>query len=223
MGVKAMSLRGSSEGWSTPRRRMPARWLLACAAAAILLWNPSCNGDNNNSDDGGSGLQISMSTTPPAGGATDLVFFSEFATSGDLLLLEVFARDISSDFDSYNVEISFDPMVAEAFDLEPGTVLEQCSGQQAVKADNVDNGNANATGSIIFSASLTGATPPACTVTGDEFLARITFRARGGGSFPLDFVLPNDPSGSRFSRTMPSVPVVMGITWDDGQTLIEVD
>jgi len=222
MGVKAMSLGNPSAGRSALSRTR-ARWVLACATAAILLWNPSCSNDNSDDDDGGSGLQISMTTTPPAGGATNQVFFSEFAVSGDLLLLEVLARDISTDFDSYNVEIAFDPMVAEAFDLSPGTLLEQCSGMQAVKADNVANGNANASGSIIFSASLTGPTPPACTVTGDKPLARITFRAKGAGSFPLDFVLPNDPSGSRFSRTMPSMPVVMGIAWDDGQTLIEVD
>jgi len=202
---------------------MRAPWLLACAAAATLLWAPSCNSDDDSGDDGGSGLQISMIVTPPAGGDPNIVFFAETAASGDLLLLDVFARDISTDFDGYNVEIDFDPMVAEAFSLTPGTVLEQCSGLQAVKADNVANGNANASGSIIFSASLTGPTPPACTVTGDKPLARITFRAKGAGSFPLDFVLPNDPSGSRFSRTMPSMPVVMGIAWDDGQTLIEVD
>ena len=221
MGVKAMSLGNPSQGRSALSRTR-ARSLLACATAAILLWNPSCSDDNSDDDDGGSGLQISMITTPPAGGDPNQVFFSEFAVSGDLLLLEVLARDISTDFDSYNVEIAFDPMVAEAFDLSPGTLLEQCSGMQAVKADNVANGNANASGSIIFSASLTGPTPPACTVTGDKPLARITFRAKGAGSFPLDFVLPNDPSGSRLSRTQPSVPVVM-VTWDDGQALIEVD
>ena len=217
-----MSLRNPSAGRSALRRTR-ARWVLACATAAIILWNPSCSDDNSDDDDGGSGLQISMVTTPPAGGATNQVFFSEFAVSGDLLLLEVLARDISTDFDSYNVEIAFDPMVAEAFDLSPGIVLEQCSGSQAVKADNVANGNANASWSIIFSASLTGPTPPACTVTGDKALARITFRAKGTGSFPLDFVLPNAPTGSRLSRTMPSMPVVAGITFDDGQTLIEVD
>jgi hypothetical protein len=62
---------------------------------------------------------------------------------------------------------------------------------------------------------------------GDELLARITYRAKGVGSFPLDFVPfngadPNNPTGSRFSRTMPSVPNV-AVQWDDGQTTIEVD
>lgn len=218
-GGNTVSLGGPSAGRST-RARSSSRWVLACIASVALLCAPSCNNDDDDDGGGGggSGLGISMSLTPPAGGATDLVFFAEVSSAGDLLLVDVIARDISDDFDGYDVEISFDPLVAEVFSLTQGTVLEGCSGNQAVKADNVSNGNANQTGSILFSAALTGPTPPACTVVGDRSLARITFRAKGAGTFALEFVLPD----SRLFRTSPSVPALT-IDWHDDQTTIEVN
>ena len=194
-------------------------------ASVALLFTPSCNGDDHDSG-GGSGLGIVMTVAPPAGGATDLIHFAEAASSGDLLLVDVLVRDVSSDFDGYDVEITFDPIVAEAFSLVQGTLLETCSGlQQTLKGDNI-GANANTTGNITFSAQLSGPMPPPCTVNGDMQLARITFRARGSGSFPLDFVPfnndPNSPAGTRLSRTMPAVPAVT-LTLDDGQAMIEVD
>jgi hypothetical protein len=206
------------------RARTCAAWLLTVIAPAALVFTPSCKGDDDNSD-GGSGLEIAMTVTPPAGGETDLVYFAEIASSGDLLLVDVRARDVSSDFDAYDVEISFDPVVAEAFALTQGSLLEFCSGQQTFKADNVAT-NANSTGNITFSAQLTGPMPPPCTVMGDQQLARITFRAKGTGSFPLEFIPynqdPNNPAGTHLSRTMPPVPAV-AITPHDGQAMIEVD
>lgn len=200
-----------------------ARWAIACLAGAALLLAPSCQGDDDGGN-GGSDLAISMSLTPPAGGM-DLVFFEEAAGSGDLLLVDVVARDVTSEFDGYDVELTFDPLVAAIFSFAQGTLLEDCALQQAVKADNAA-GNANTTGNLLFSASLTGPMPPGCTVAGDAMLARITFRAAGGGMFPLEFVPynqdPNSPSGTRLSRTMPPVPAVT-LTLDDGGATITVD
>ncbi len=208
-----------------PARGRLRRFALTLAAFTVLIPSAGCN-DDEDDDTGGSTLIISFSVIPPAGGTMNVIHFEEAAAGADLLQVDVLARDVTTPFDGYNIEITFDPMTAEAFGLTPGTFLDQCSGLQSLKADNVSNGNANATGKIVFGASLPGGSPPGCTVTGTARLARLTLRARNPGDFPPHFVAyngdPNIPSGSRLFRTNPPVPAIP-LTFDDGQAEVNVN
>jgi len=183
---------------------------------AILL--PICSCDSGG--DGSSGLRIDFSSTPPLGGVTDVVWLASGGTAGGLLVVDIVARDISSDFDGFDLEVSFDPLIATAHSIVSGGLLEGCSSDPVLKAENVSNGNANLTGSILISEAFGGGAPPACTVSGERTVARINFRAAGRGSSDLDFVAfngdPNSPSGSRFYRRAPSVPQIPAQFFDGG-------
>ena len=201
------------------------RLFLTGLVVALLFPSQGCKDDDDDDGFGGSALSIGLSVTPPSPGTTDVVSFVENAAGGGLLLVDVRAEDISSMFDGYDVEILFDPLVAEATNLVDGTLLDICGGLQPLKANNVANGNANATGTILFSAVLPGAAPPGCTLAGPDILATIAFRTVNQGSSALVFVAfngdPNSPTGSRFFRTQPSVPSVP-VTFMDGMAEIEV-
>jgi len=204
--------------------RVPPGRFLACIAVALSLVVVACDNDDDD-DSGGSDLSISMTFDEPMG-MDDVVWMSQLGQGAGLLVVEVLAEDISSTFDGYDVEISFDPLIVEALSLAHGTLLDACSALQPFKVDNVANGNANASGTILFSAVLPGAAPPGCTLAGRSTLARITLRARNRGMFPMDFIPfngdPNNPSGSRFFRTQPAIPSVPVSFFTMGNVVIEV-
>lgn len=193
-------------------------------AAAWALLVAGCSGGDG--DDGGSSFRISLSVTEPPAGSMDVVWLAPGGIGGTGLVVDVVARGISDPFDGFNVEIQFDPLVAEAVSLAFGTVLDGCGGLDPVKLDNVSNGNANTSGTIIISAALpVGPAPPACALPGMQALARIGFRERSIGTSPLSFVPfngdANSPAGSRLFRRgtmMAEIPV----NFFDGQALIEV-
>jgi hypothetical protein len=191
---------------------------LSLTAAVILF---ACD----KADDGRSDLKISLGVTPPAGGAGDLVWLAQGDLAGGRLLVDVLARDIASGFDGFNVEILFDPLIVEAANLASGGALLGCTALPVLAADNISNGNANATGSILFSEAISGPAPPPCTLAGTVTLARIMFRPRGQGTAPLVFVpyngIPSSPAGSRLFRRDPADPDV-GVEFFDGSALIEV-
>ncbi|MFQ5702112.1 MAG: hypothetical protein ACE5HU_09730 [Acidobacteriota bacterium] len=195
------------------------------AGIVVLGLLPACDGNGAGRNTGGSTLSISMSFTPPPAGSMNVVWLSEASRNGGLLLMDVFAQNISIPFDGYEIELRFDPLVAEALDLVAGTLPEQCSGLTTLRVDNVASGDANASGTILFSARLTGPQPPGCTVVERQPLARITFRASGTGSFPLSFVPFNGdpifPGGSRLLRTDPPDPAIP-VMFDDSQAVIDV-
>ena len=187
--------------------------------AAVFLF--ACD----KADDGRSVLRISLGVTPPASGTGDLVWIAEGAQPGGGLLVDVLARDISVGFDGFNVELSFDPLIAAADKLTSGGALLGCTALPVLAADNISNGNANATGSILFSEVISGPAPPPCTLAGTVTLARILFRPRGQGATTLPFVPYNgnasSPAGSRLFRRDPADPDV-GVGFFDGSALIEV-
>jgi len=188
--------------------------------AAILLLVCSCDSGGNG---GSSGLKIALSFTPPPGGITDVAWLAGGGAAGGLLVVDIVARDISSDFDAFDVEVSFDPLIATAQSVVSGGLLESCSSTPVLKAENVSNGNANLTGSILISEAFGGGSPPACTLAGERTVARINFRAFGRGSSDLEFIGfngdPNSPSGSRFYRRAPSVPQIPVQFFDSGAVI----
>lgn len=200
----------------------PGRVVLCVVTGFSLVFLPSCG--HGGSDNGGSGLRISLASTPPSGGS-DVVWIAEGGRTGDLLLVDVVSRDISSEFDGFNLEILFDPLVASAQSVSSGGILDGCAPGQVLKVDNVANHNADQTGSILISEAITGSSPPGCTASGLRTISRVTLRARGRGSSTLPFVPyngdPSAPSGSRFYRTQPSVPDVPVQFFDSG-ALVEV-
>src|SRR5262249_14046562 len=100
-----------------------------------------------------------------------------------------------------------------------GGVLDACTSLGVLKLDNVGNGNANQSGSILVSEALPGSSPPGCTVTGVATLTRIPLRAAGHRTTPLTFVPFNGTSGSRLYRTQPSVPELAVQFFDSGALL----
>jgi len=169
-----------------------------------------------------------MTLSPPPGGTTDVVWVAQGGGSGDLLIVDVLARDITQDFDSINIEIRFDPLVLEAQRYSSLGVLDTCAGGLGVLAcDNVSTcgSSANTTGTILASESIIGTMPPGCTVSGELPLGRITFRARARGMSSIPFVAfngdPDNPQGSRFARRAPPVLEVPILFFDSG-ALIEV-
>jgi hypothetical protein len=188
---------------------------LLCSVFALL--SPACSHDGGA---GGSSLHISLSFAPPGAAVDDVLWIAQGAGAGGTLQVDVMAQDISSEFDGFNLEILFDPLVARAQSVATGGVLDGCSSGPVLKADNVGNDNANQTGSILISESIAGVSPPGCTVSGQRALARITFTAAGRGNAPLDFVQfngdPNAPSGTRLYRTQPAVPDVPVQLFDSG-------
>jgi len=188
----------------------------------MLLLAAACS---HSGDDGRSGLRIALDLTSPSAGVMDVTWLEDGGGAGGILVMEILARDISSPFDGFDLELTFDPLIATAQSVSSGNLLEICSAGSVLKADNVANGNANISGTILISEALTGASPPGCTFGGTRTLARVTFRAAGRGSSPTGFVPyngnPNVPAGSRFYRRATSVPEVP-VTFFDGSAVLNV-
>jgi len=167
-----------------------------------------------------------MSLSPPPGGSTDVVWVARGGGGGDVLVVDVMARAITQDFDSFNIEIQFDPLVLEARRYTSLGVLDACAGGLGVLAcDNVTTcgSSANSTGTILAGESIIGPLPPGCTVSGEQVLGQITFRARARGTSALPFVPfngdPVDPQGSRFARRAPPEPEVPVLFFDSGASI----
>lgn len=178
-------------------------------ALILMTLATACSHDGST---GGSSLHLSLSFAPPGAAVADVVWIASGAGAAGTLQVDVVARDISTQFDGFNLEITFDPLIARAQSVATGGVLDGCSGSPVLKADNVGNDNANQTGTILISESIAGGSPPGCTLSGEHALARITFTAIGRGAAPVDFVGfngdPNAPSGTRLYRTQPAVPEI---------------
>src|SRR5262245_16187993 len=92
---------------------------LACLAAT------GCNGDDSG-ESGPSGLTVSMTAVPPPPGL-DVVWMAEGGRTGDLLLVDILARDIGQTFDAFEIEISFDPLLLQARSSAEGGALDACT------------------------------------------------------------------------------------------------
>ena len=186
----------------------------------LMTLAPACSHDGST---GGSSLHLSLSFAPPGAAVADVVWIASGAGAGGTLQVDVVARDISTQFDGFDLEIMFDPLIARAQSVATGGVLDGCSGSPVLKADNVGNDNANQTGTILISESIAGISPPGCTLSGERALTRIVFTATGRGAAPIDFVDfngdPNAPSGTRLYRTQPSVPEIPVQLFDSGAEL----
>ena len=196
----------------------------ACVALFGLML--SCGCVDRGAASSGSALGISMTLSPPPGGTSDVVWVAQGGGSGDVLIVDVMARDITQDFDSFNVEIEFDPLLLEARHYASLGVLETCAGGLGVLAcDNVSacGSSANTTGTILAGESITGTMPPGCTLSGELPLGRITFRARARGTSSLPFVPfngdPDNPQGSRFARRVPPMIEVPVLFFDSGASI----
>jgi hypothetical protein len=176
-------------------------------------------------DDGSSRLHASLDFTPPPGGTGNVLWIAEGGATGSRLLVDLVARDISLEFDGFNVEILFDPLVVEAESITSGGALLGCTTLPVLTADNVANGNANTTGTILIGEAISGSAPPACTIAGTATLARVSFRPRGRGTAALTFVAyngnPSSPAGSRLFRRNPVIPDV-GAQFFDSGALVQV-
>ena len=208
--------RSTTRGWFHDRRI--SRLGAACVAIAGLLLGAHCS--ESDPDDGGSRLAISMTTSPPAIGTTDIVWLDTARSEGNVLVVDILARDISNPFDRFTVEIDTDPLVVEATAYTSGGQLETCTGLAVIPAFTVD-----AMGTIIVAESLPGAAPPGCTVAGTRTLGSVTFRGIAQGSTMPDFVPfnmdPNSPEGSRMERRT-IVPPQIPVQFFDGGATIEV-
>lgn len=194
----------------------------SCIGLALLVCSMACHGGG---DTGDSRLVIAMTSSTPPGGLTDVVWLAEGGSSSRMLQVDVLSRDLLEEFDGLNLELLFDPSVAEVVAVSGAGLLPACTGVGAVTAENVSNGNANTTGVILYSEQLPGGTPPGCTTSGDMVVARVVFRARGRGMTGLDFAPaagdPNNPTGSRLFRRDPPVPRT-GAQFFDGGAQLEV-
>ncbi len=195
-----------------------------CAALAALTLLSGCHGDDEISGD--TGLEISMTSTPPSAGTASVVWLQEGPSGGDVLVAEILARDITEEFDSFNLEILFDPVIVQARSYESGDVLDGCAmGLPVLKLENLASGDADATASMLITESITAPLPPGCTINGTRTLGRITFRARGRGRSMPAFVPfnmdPNNPEGSFLARRDPAIPAI-AVTFFDSAALIEV-
>ncbi len=192
----------------------------ACLAACLMA--TGCDGG-----DGGesrpSGLTVSMTAAPPPPGQ-DVVWMDEGGRTGDLLLVDILARDIGQAFDAFEIEISFDRLRLQARSSAEGGALDACTGLPILHSDNIGNGGAAATGKLLVSGVSTE--PPGttnCTVPGTRVLARVTFAAIAEGSSDLDFVPfdndPMDPRGSRLFGTGEGLPVA-AVSFFDSQATV---
>lgn len=168
------------------------------ALALLLLHAPlvlGCSGSGSDSQE--STLSASFLGPSPAA-ASDTVFFSERRAAGDLITLDVMARSIAAPLEGFDLAISFDPSIVEAFGVGDATVLGRCfqtrpDNTQLICQDNL-SGNANSSGLLLFSASTSVSPAPAPSqVIGDERLATITFRARRRGRSSIDFYVAARP------------------------------
>lgn len=195
-------------------------------ASAVLLLG--CNG---NDPSGGSSLEIFLTASAPPPGSSSVVFVEEGAGGGDLVIVDLLVRDITDEFDGFNIEIMFDPLVAEASGYTSAGILDACAGGLTVlKCDNISScstpaTNANSTGSIIISESIIGSTPPGCTASGLRKIGSLSFRAAGRGTSTLPFIPfnndPISPQGSRFVRRSPAV-TELPVEFFDSGALLEV-
>lgn len=190
------------------------------AVCLLALLATACDGGGGG-DSGGSGLTVSMSFAPPAAGQ-DLLWLSEGQRDGDLLIVDVMARDITQPFDAYEIEVLFDPLVLRAASFQDGAILPSCSSFGVLPADNIGNGGA-AAGTLLVSAAAQDA--PGCTSAGDRTMARLVFQALRSGTSTLDFVPyngnPADPRGSRLFR-WPTGSASVPVNFFDSQALVTV-
>lgn len=200
-----------------PGRRITG-WRGALCALAILA--TACDGGGGGGS-GGSGLTVSMSFVPPAAGQ-DLLWLAEGQRDGDLLIVDVMARDITQPFDAYEIEVLFDPLVLRAASSQDGAILPSCSSFGILASDNIGNGGA-ASGTLLVGASAQDS--PGCTSAGERTMARLAFRALRSGTSTLDFVPyngnPADPRGSRLFR-WPAGSASVPVIFFDSQALVTV-
>ena len=187
---------------------MRRRSASGCTVLALGLTLAAC-GDGGGHDGQSSGLTVSMSFVPPAGGQ-DLLWLAEGQRNGDLLTVDVIARDITQPFDAYEVEVLFDPLVLRATSTQDGPLLASCSGQQNLTVNNILSGGA-AMGSLLVGGVAQDA--PGCTLAGQQTLVRLTFKAIEAGTSELDF-----GSGSRLFRT--GGPASIAVTFFDSQASV---
>jgi len=202
----------------------PARWLvLGCLLATFHLGCSHGGGGGGTS----SMLQLSFSTTPPPGGQADVVWLADGGLIGGMQIVEVMAQNIDTAFDRCDLEIGFDPLVAQAVSMTNGSFLADCTDSPfELSINNVRSGpsGANSTARIIFSTSLPAGIA-GCAVPSAGVLARIAFRAGNAGSsllmmLPCDDTDPSNLTGSCLTSGDPAVkdPDVQFL--DTGATLV---
>ncbi|HKY31285.1 MAG TPA: cohesin domain-containing protein [Candidatus Polarisedimenticolia bacterium] len=192
--------------------------VLLCFVLALTL--ASCGGDRGGT--GGSDAGIAMTFTPPGPGQ-DLLWIADGGRAGGLQFADVLVRDVTLPFDAYQIEITFDPLVLAAAGFSSGHILDACSQQVPLEADNITNGQIGSSGRAVFSAAAPAGT--GCTVAGTRLLARIAFSPLGGGESAVRFLAYNDdpgaPEGSRLLSLPDALPVP--VEFFDSAAVISVD
>jgi len=160
--------------------------------------------------------------SPPPG--PDVVWIDEGGRIGDLLLVDILARDIDQVFNAYEIEVAFDPLRLQARGSSEGGALDACTGLPILHTDNIGNGDAAATGRLLVSGVSTDpAGTTQCTVPGTRVLTTITFAAIAEGTSSLGFIPynndPMDPRGARLFSTGPGLPVA-AVTFFDSQASV---
>lgn len=204
--------------------RLIARITVTALTFAALVVVIGCS--RGSGGDGRSGLSISFSGAVPAAGSGAVVWLDDGGSGAGLLVMQIAARDISTHVDAFSLEIDFDPLLLEARSISSGGALDGCSGVLPVTAGNVASGDANMTGTILYSEALPGTPPPGCPIQATRTLARVIFAARARGTSPVALIDcsapdPNAPTGTCFLRRDPSAMVVPVLVFD-GMSEIEV-
>src|SRR5262245_13365936 len=88
-----------------------SRWRMPLPCLVLAACMPACSSGGD--DTQGSHLKISLAVNAPPAGATDTAWMEQ-SQSSSLLEVAVVAHAISSAFDGFDVEIQFDPSVAQA-------------------------------------------------------------------------------------------------------------
>jgi len=205
--------------------RFSARSHISGAVLLVLLAPLVAACGNSGGDDQGSGLKITFTPAQPSA-ISDVVFLRLRNVDGSLLVLDVVGRDITPPLDGLHLALGFDPDVAEAFGAANVTFLGICGrtrpdNTNLLCADNISLGTANQTGVVLFSAVPQGSNPVPETVSGEEVLATISFRAHAPGVSSIDFYVAarkapgdsysfvsssSDPAGAAAVEFVPDVP-----------------
>jgi hypothetical protein len=213
---------------------MTARSVRTSAALGGLVL---CGGllacSNSGSDDQSSGLRASFTATGTAI-PSEVVFLRERAVHGSTVAIDVVGRNITAPLDGFDLAIAFEPSVVEAVTPLSITALGTCGrirpdNTRLLCLDNVAGGEADRTGTLLFSAHPTG-TPVPTSIGGEQVLATISFRGIAVGTSPIFFYdLSNrSPGTASFSdltsSTDPNAALMVEFVPDAaGQASIEIE
>lgn len=208
-------------------RHFPRSLLIALSASLLLT---SCS----DGDDAEDPLSLVASCVSTLAGTGARVYADCGTTSGSMTSVVIYAANVSTEVDAYNIVVNFSPSVFRYLGFAPSETLFEptaCSNGSTLCLDNLAT-NANTSGQVVYGVSRIGTNPTGTTPgTGPTPLGRLMFEAVSGSASAIAFQLSSSPgcvgdatTGNALMTVSSStgclVTVIPGITFGQGSVTL---